>query len=195
MKHKSPLEEDWLDIAKDWQAQPYEQADINKLIVWIKSTIIKSKCLLGLNVLASIALAVALMFGFKHNWDTPLMVYLGFGVVASGIFVFYEYKIRSVTWRYKQTSPQEVMQSVAENYHASIAYMNLNIFGFLISLPPANWFIYTTAATHGKSPMKPMIVANLLIIGAIVAIYIFKRARIKKLKELNAKIAFYFDNA
>lgn len=192
MNDKSPLDDNWLDIAKDWQTQIYQQADIEQLISSIKWRITKSKCLLGLNIIATFALLAAFVVGVSLDWDTPLLAYLGFGVFGSGIFVAYEYKIRKVTWQYKDSTPEEVMRSVAANYRASIAYLNLNMIGFVASLPAANWFVYETIVSGGDSPVKGMVIANVAVLSACLYVHVLKRRRKKSLEEVETKIMQYF---
>lgn len=189
MNDKSPLDDDWLDIAKDWQSQSYKEVDTSKLIRSIKWRIIRSKTLFALNLIATISLFVGFFAGLFCSWETPLVAYFGFGAIGSSIFVIYEYKIRSATWKYKQSTPHEVMVSVAQSYTASIAYMNLNLVGFIISLPALNWFIYETVKLDGDSPTTDMFIGNSLVIVMCVVVYVIKRKRVKALAALEQRIA------
>jgi 4-amino-4-deoxy-L-arabinose transferase-like glycosyltransferase len=85
------------------------------------------------------------------------------------------------------------MRSVADNYRASIAYMNLNIAGLIVCIPAVNWFIYATLIAKNKAPVKDMIGASAIILLLVGIIYVFKRFRVKRLKELEAKIAVQVD--
>ena len=50
------LDEDWLHITQDQQNQPFEKADVTKLIKKARNRTLKAKLLLAINVFCSLAI-------------------------------------------------------------------------------------------------------------------------------------------
>lgn len=188
MNEKPPLDDDWLEIANDWQSQPYEPADIDKISKTVKWKIIKSKLLFGLNIFLVLGIYCMTIYAWLMEWSKVELAYLLFGCIGGIYAAHREYTIRKGTWRYTATTPEEVIDSAIQSYRASIKYCDYNIWGSLIVSIGGIWFITESAKSADKSPIMGIVVYCVLMLMIVGICWHVKKKRQKTLSELELKV-------
>lgn len=182
---EQPLDDDWLLLSQDWQAQPYEKTDIDALLKQTKKRTLLAKSLLGIDIVATIGLFIALFVGlYIGDWGTATIAYLSFGSIGSLVFVYYEIKIRLQIWQHCCDSPDKAVANAISGIESSIRYIKLTKLSCWFLLPAANWYIYAMLEESEKSPWPPFFVMNSFIIVMWSITHWFHLKRKKELKQL-----------
>jgi hypothetical protein len=182
---EQPLDENWLLLSQDWQTQPYEKTDVSALLRQTKKRTLLAKSLLALDVLATLALVVALLVGlYQGDWGTATIAYLTFGSIGSLVFVYYEIKIRLYLWQHCCDSPDKAVANAISGIESSIRYIKLTKLSCYFLLPAVNWYLYAMIAESEKSPWLSFIVINSFIIGMWLLTHWFHLKRNKELSQL-----------
>lgn len=183
-----PLDENWLLLSQDWQAQPFEKTDIQALLKQTKKRTLLAKSLLALDVIATMGIFIALLVGlYQGDWGTATISYLLFGFITSVIFVFYEIKIRLRIWQHSCDSPDKAVENAIAGVESSIKYTKLIKLSCWILMPVANWYVYVMIQESEKSPWPPFLVMNSFIIIMWLITHWFYLKRDKELKQFSIR--------
>jgi len=183
-----PLDENWLLLSQDWQAQPFEKTDIQALLKQTKKRTLLAKSLLALDVIATMGIFIALLVGlYQGDWGTATISYLLFGFITSVIFVFYEIKIRLRIWQHSCDSPDKAVENAIAGVESSIKYTKLIKLSCWILMPVANWYVYVMIQESEKSPWPPFLVMNSFIIIMWFITHWFYLKRDKELKQFSIR--------
>ena len=187
----SMFDEQWAEMAQDWQSQPTAKTDIAKLLKQTKQRTVWAKCLLAIDVIATLGmLSVALYMWLSGSQDQATIIYFGFGGVLSVIFVYFAIKIRLAAWKVNCGSPDKAVEHAVSGCQSSINYIKLIKFSCFIVWPFANWYIFTMSQQMSKSPVLGLVLINLLVIamwGVAHSFYLKRHNELKQLQELLAK--------
>ena len=184
---EQPLDESWLILSQDWQDQPFEKVDIQKLLKQTKKRTLLAKLLLALNVIATVGIFIMLFVGlYQGDWSTANITYLSFGGVASVIFVYYEIKIRLHIWQQSCDSPDKAVTNAIAGVQSSIKYIKLTKLSCWLFLPLVNWYLYATIEESEKSLWPPFIITHIFILMIWLITHWFQKKRFKELSELNS---------
>jgi len=188
VKEEQPLDEDWLLLSQDWQAQPFEKTDIQALLKQTKKRTLLAKSLLALDVVATLGIFIALLVGlYQGDWGTATISYLAFGFITSVIFVYYEIKIRLRIWQHSCDSPDKAVSNAIAGVESSIKYTKLIKLSCWVLLPVANWYVYVMIQESEKSPWPPFFVMNSFIIVMWLITHWFYLKREKELHQLSIR--------
>ena len=183
------LDAQWQALAADWQSQPVEKTDIKGLINKTKKRIIKAQLCLLLNVIVTLGIIVALIYGLVVNtWPLPTLFYLTFGSLFSLLFVYLEIKIRWRSWQNNCTSPDKAIENAIANCQSSIKYIQLTKWSCYLLFPAANWYIYEIGEISARSSWPPFIFLNVIIVGLWVVSHYYHKQRLLELNQLNRLI-------
>lgn len=184
------LDEQWQSLTQDWQSQPIEKTDMQALLKQTKRRTAWAKTCFGLNVVATVGLFVAFIFGvMAGEFGTPWNTYLGGGGLMSLIFVYYEMKIRAKTWRQISDSPDQAIENALAGCESSMKYMLLTKWSCLPFGVLANWFVYSIGQEEGKSVLGAFVFINVFLGIMLVITELIHRKRKKEFKELSVKIS------
>ena len=184
---EQPLDEQWLALSQDWQSQPYEKTDIQALLKQTKKRTLLAKSLLAIDVIATVALIIALLIGlYQGDWGTATIAYLTFGSIGSVIFVYYEIKIRLRIWQHCCDSPDKAVANAVSGIESSIKYIKLIKLSCWFLLPAVNWYIYAMMAESETSPWPPFIFINIFILTMWLITHWFHKKRDKELSQFDA---------
>ncbi len=182
---EQPLDEDWLLLSRDWQAQPYEKTDIQALLKQTKKRTLLAKSLLAIDVVATIALIIALLVGlYQGDWGTATIAYFAFGSIGSLVFVYLEIKIRLRIWQHCCDSPDKAVENAISGIESSIRYIKLIKLSCWLLLPAVNWYIYAMLEESDKSPWPPFIFINVFVLVMWSITHWFHLKRKKELTQL-----------
>mgnify|MGYP005810322047 CR=1 FL=1 len=181
----SILDEEWLSLTQDWQAQPYEKTDIQALLKQTKRRTLWAKSLLILDIAATVGLLIAFVIGlFQGDWGNATIAYLGFGGLFSAVFVYYEVKIRQQIWLYSCDSPEKAISNAISGCRSSIKYVQLIKYSTWLLLPLVNGYLFVMLTESGKSPWPPFLVINLSVLVTWLISHFFYLKRKKELEQL-----------
>jgi len=183
----SVLDEQWAEMAQDWQSQPFVKTDINKLLRQTKQRTLIAKLLLSLDIIATIGmLIVGLYMWVSNSEDQATMIYLCGGGALSVIYVYFAVKYRVKAWRANCGSPDKAIEQAIAGCQSSLSYIKLIKFSCFVICPISNWYLFTASQQMSKSPMFAYIFLNGLIIATWLITHAFYRKRNEELKFLNS---------
>lgn len=181
-------DEQWQSLTQDWQSQPVEKTDIQALLKQTKRRTAWAKTCFGLNVIATIGLFIAFVYGlFEDEFGTPWNTYLGGGAFMSMIFVYYEIKIRAKTWGQISDSPDKAIENALAGCESSMKYMALTKWSCLPFGILANWFVYSVGQADDKPVLGAFIFINVFIAVMYLITELIHRKRKREFKELTNK--------
>jgi hypothetical protein len=184
---EQPLDENWLLLSQDWQAQPFEKTDIQALLKQTKKRTLFAKSLLALDVIATLGIFIALLVGlYQGDWGAATISYLLFGFITSVIFVYYEIKIRLRIWQHSCDSPDKAVANAIAGVESSIKYTKLIKLSCWVLMPVANCYVFVMIQESGKSPWPPFLVMNSFIIIMWFITHFFHLKREKELAQLSS---------
>ena len=135
MSDQSPLGDEWQSVVSDWQSQPTQQADVDKLIRQTKRRIRRAKCILIGDILATLLFAGCFVYGlFIGDWPifkTGLMLVLTLGSVY---YVYRQIKLREGTWQIQEVSPDAMLGFSIRRAESSLQFIQLVKGSLLISV-------------------------------------------------------------
>ncbi len=185
---EQPLDEDWLLLSQDWQAQPFEKTDIKALLKQTKKRTLLAKSLLAIDVIATFGIFIALLVGlYQGDWGTATISYLLFGFITSVVFVYYEIKIRLRIWQHSCDSPDKAVANAIAGVESSIKYTKLIKLSCWVLLPVVNWYVYVMIQESEKSPWPPFLVMNSFILVMWFITHWFYLKREKELQQLSKR--------
>ncbi|NQZ21096.1 MAG: hypothetical protein HRT53_03485 [Colwellia sp.] len=183
----SMLDEQWAEMAQDWQSQPFVKTDINKLLRQTKQRTLIAKLLLSLDIVATLGmLIVGLYMWINNSKDQATMIYLSGGGALSVIYVYFAVKFRVNTWRANCGSPDKAIEHAIAGCQSSLSYIKLIKLSCFVICPLSNWYLFTSSQQMSKSPMFAFIFLNVLIIALWLITQTFYRKRNKELKFLKS---------
>lgn len=184
---EQPLDENWLILSRDWQAQPFEKTDINKLLKQTKRRTLWAKSLLALDVIGTIGTFIALFVGlYQGGWGTTTIVFLAFAGITSMVFVYYEIKIRLRIWQHSCDSPDKAVANAIVGIESSINFIKLTKLSCWLVLPAANGYIYAMIEESEKSPLPAFIFINVFVLSMWLVTHWFHKKRDAELSQLNS---------
>ena len=189
MTDKSPKEElfdqQWDDLVDDWQSQPVEKVDTNKLIKQLKKRTFYAKFILLLDVVATIGLFWSFIWSLQEETvHMPTTVFLGVGAVGSLIYTILEFKIRIATWQLDASDAEQVFNKNISGLKGAIQYANLWLYSCYIMLPLANWFVWEVGKTTDKSMLFGYLFANGMLVSMFVGAKYYQKLRQKELDNM-----------
>lgn len=183
----SMLDEQWAEMAQDWQSQPFVKTDINKLLRQTKQRTLIAKLLLSLDIIATLGMLVAGFYMWINNSkDEATMIYLGGGGALSVIFVYFAVKFRVTAWRANCGSPDKAIEHAIAGCKSSLSYIKLVKLSCFVICPVSNWYLFTASQEMSKSPMFGFIFLNTLLIAIWLISHTFYTKRNKELKFLKS---------
>ncbi len=186
----SIIDQQWDELTRDWQAQPYEKTDISALLKQTEKRTRWAKTCFGLNILATLIILIAFAYGVvTEEFDKLFNTFLGAGGVMSLVFVYYEIKIRAKAWSQLNASPDQAIENALAGYQSSLKYMSLTKWSCVPFGILGNWFTYAVAQQSGKSILFGMIFINTVLIITFLVTEFLYRKRKKEYRELLAKTA------
>jgi hypothetical protein len=184
---EQPLDENWLILSRDWQAQPFEKTDINKLLKQTKRRTLWAKSLLAIDIIATLGLIIALMVGlYQGDWGTATIAYFTFGSLGSVVFVYYEIEIRLRIWQRSCDSPDKAVENAIAGVESSIKYIKLIKWSCWLLLPVVNWYIYAMIEASEKSPLPAFIFINVFVLSMWLVTHWFHKKRDEELAQLSS---------
>lgn len=179
------LDEQWLAISQDWQAQPVKKTDVSALLKQTKRRTQGAKVCFALNIIATLGLIIAFLYGvYDNQLGDPFNTYLGGGALLSIIFLYFETKIRLNTWRQLCDSPEKAIDNAISACQSSVKYMAMTKISFLPFLPLINWFIYEVGQQKDKNVFDGYLMANGFMLAMYVVVEYFHRKRKKQYEQL-----------
>lgn len=185
MNDKSPLDDTWQDIAKDWQAQPFEKVDIGKLTKKLKSRTRTAKLILLFDILATISLFIATLVGINQAWNTPTVMYLAFGAVFSTVYVYFEIKLRRLTWQMAEGGPEQAIERHISGLKGSIDFCQLSKYSCYVIFIAVNVYIYALTKTDSNIMWFGFLLSNSMVVLMFCLTHLVEQKRRSELKELN----------
>lgn len=179
------LDHTWAELTQDWQSQPYEKVDVQALLSQTKKRTFWAKFLLALNILATVCfIVVVIVMWLSNSQDKTTMTYLIFAAVGSVIFVYYEIKIRLITWQQVSASPDMAVKNAIKGIESSINYIRLTKFSCWFLVPAGSWYVIEMAKQNDKSIWLGLIIMNVSV-GVMWGItHLFHRKRKAELAKL-----------
>jgi len=188
--NKPALDDDWLDIANDWQSQPFEHADIQSLLRKTKRRTLWAKLFLAIDIISVIALYVLFAYVLMmEDWQTATLVYVGVGCIMFTVYLFYAIKVRVGSWRMMTSDPNHILESAIIGCRSSIQYIKLIKWFTLILLPAVNLYLYAIAPYIEKPIMPVAIYGNGIIVLTIIICQLLQRKRERELNQLTSNIS------
>ena len=184
-----PLEDEWLAISEDWQSQPYEKVDMQSLLAQTKRKMNYSKAILAFDFFGTLILIVAAIYGyFIEQWETPTIIYLAVAGLLSIVFVYYEVKIRLASWRLFDINPENVIENAIAGCQSSIQYIMLVKLSCYGLMPLMNWYLVEIISMQEKAIVKPLVIANSLLIGMYLIAHYYHVKRKNELTQLTSSL-------
>ena len=184
---EQPLDDNWLALSRDWQAQSFEKTDIKELLKQTKRRTLWAKALLVVDIIATVALIIALVVGlYQGDWDNATMSYLAFCAIGSIVLVYYEIQIRLRIWQQSCDSPDKAVANAIAGVESSIKYIKSLKLSCWLLLPAANGYFYTITEASEKSPWPPFLVMNAFIVIMWLITHWFDKKRRKELAQLSS---------
>jgi hypothetical protein len=189
MTDKSPIDEQWDDLVSDWQTQPYEKVDIEKLIIQLRKRTLWAKILLGIDVLATIFLFSACYWHATYEpEDVATIIYLGVGAVGSFFYTGLLFRIRLQTWKMDASDPKQYFDKTVNGINGALKLAKLLKYTCYFMVPMINWYLWEVSKTSEKNMLVGYIIANVFIFIMYVASHIYQRRREKELIRLSELI-------
>ena len=183
LEEQPPLDENWLAISQDWQDLPYEKTDVDALVKKTKRRTWWAKFVMGLNIIATVGILIALLVGFyRGDWQTPTLVYTGFVFIASVVFIYYEVKIRLAAWQLTDAGPDDALKAAISGCQSSLHYARLVKWSFYLLTVPVNWYVYAMMEFKAKITWKTFVITNVIL---LVMYLINQRYQKKRQRELS----------
>jgi hypothetical protein len=184
---EQPLDENWLILSRDWQAQPFKRTDIKKLLKQTKKRTLWAKSLLAIDIIATLGLIIALIVAlYQGGWGTATIAYITFGALGSIAFVYYEIKIRLRIWQRSCDSPDKALDNAIAGVESSIKYIKLIKWSCWLLLPAVNCYIYAMIDESEKSPLLAFIFINFFVLSMWLVTHWFDKKRNEELSQLSA---------
>ena len=179
------LDEQWLALSQDWQEQPYEKTDIDALLKQTKKRTLLAKSLLGIDIVATIGLIIALVVGlYQGDWGNATIAYLAFGAIGSIVFVYYEVKIRFHIWQHSCDSPDRAIDNAISGVESSIKYIKLVKLSCWALIPAANAYLYAMIGETEKPILPALLFMNIFVVTMWGITHWFHRKRNKEYQQL-----------
>ncbi len=186
----SILDEQWLALSQDWQTQPVKKTDVSALLKQTKRRTQGAKVCFALNILATLGLVIAFLYGvFDNQLGDPFNTYLGGGALLSIIFLYFETKIRLNTWRQLCDSPEKAIVNAISACQSSVKYMAMTKISFLPFLLLMNWFVYEIGQLKEKDVIDGYLMANGFMLIMYIVVEYFHRKRKKQYKQLSKSLS------
>ncbi len=186
MTDKSPLDEQWDDLVSDWQTQPYEKVDIDKLVKQLSKRTLWAKILLGLDMLATIFLFSACYWQATNEpEDVATIIYLGIGALGSLVYTVLLLRIRLQTWKMDASDPKQYFDKTISGIKGALKFAKLLQYTCYFMVPIINWYLWEVSKSTEKPLLIGYILANALILVMYVASHIYQRRRKKELSLLS----------
>ncbi|WP_448211355.1 hypothetical protein [Colwellia sp. MEBiC06753] len=185
MSEKSPLDDNWQTLVDDWQSQPYQAQDIDKLVKQLSHRTLMAKVILAFDILATLFLLGCLVYQLKTDPDdTATLVFLAVGGLGSLVYTILEFRIRIRTWQLDASDPQQAFEKSISGIKGAIHYANLWIYTSYLMYPLVNWYIWELGKTATKPILPAYIMANALVTVMVIGGVIFKRRRAVELNRM-----------
>ncbi|WDE12903.1 hypothetical protein [Thalassomonas haliotis] len=186
LNEQAPLDDNWLAISQDWQAQPYEKANLDALVKKTRRRTWWAKLVLAANVLATGGILLALIIGYYlGKWQTPTLAYLAFGFVFSVVFVYYEIKIRRSAWQLTNAGADEALKAAVLGCQSSLQYARLMKWSFYFLVIPVNWYVYAMMQIRETVGWDAFVFANTLLAVMYIGSHRYQKKRQRELNSLN----------
>ena len=183
----SILDDEWLNLAQDWQSQPFEKTNIQALLKQTQRRTFWAKSLLAFDVIATIVVIIVfIVFLYENDRDIATITYTGFASLFSVVFVYYEIKIRQQTWQHNCESPDNAIINAIAGCKSSIKYVLLLKLSTWFFFPMVNAYLFAMSANSEKPLWPPFIAVNLFITVMWAVSHFFHLKRKKELKKLLA---------
>ncbi|NQY34496.1 MAG: hypothetical protein HRT37_05935 [Alteromonadaceae bacterium] len=158
------LDEQWLALTEDWQSQPYDKVDIKVLFNKTRRRILGAKCLLALDLVATLAMIVFMIIGFiSDSFDMATLYFLVFGVVSSIVYIAYTIYIRSGTWALSEQSPTDVISTAIVGYKSSLKFIRLIKVSTIGMFFGTNIYLVVMNQVHEKPIIGALLLINILM--------------------------------
>jgi hypothetical protein len=185
------FDEQWAEMTQDWQSQPTAKTDIAKLLKQTKQRTVWAKCLLAMDIIATVGMVLAALYMWLTGAeDQATIIYFGIGGVFSVVFVYFAINIRLAAWKVNCGSPDKAIDHAISGCLSSINYIKLIKLSYFVLLPFVNWYIFTISEQESQSPVLGLVLMNVfvLLIWAITHYFHIKRRNeLKQLQELLSK--------
>ena len=179
--------ESWDAMISDWQSQPYERADTDKLIKQLTRRTRIAKWMFASNILATLFIAGAwAWFLFDAEEKRALTIFSGVIAVFSFIYTVIEFKIRKETWAMDATDPEQIFNKGVSSAKGALQYTKLWLYSSYILLPLGNWFVWERSKTSPKDPIPFYIFINVFLVVLILIGLIYQKRRKKELENLES---------
>lgn len=179
------LDESWLSLTQDWQAQPFVKSDISALLKQTQRRTLWAKSLLVFDMVVTLGVILVFFFGlYQGDWHSATITYLGLGGLFSLIFVIYEIKIRQQVWQHHCDSPDNAIINAIAGCQSSIKYVLLLKYSTWVIVPLANWYLFVMVSESEKSPWPPFVVMNIFVIAMWGVSHFFHLKRKRELTQL-----------
>ncbi|XQW84381.1 hypothetical protein ACOYR1_14750 [Thalassotalea piscium] len=179
------LDKQWAELAEDWQNQPYQKTDINKLIKQTRRRVFTAKCCVALDIIGTIVIVIAFFIMlFSEDEELATLYYLGFGGIASIAFCIHTVRFRIQGWRQLSDTPDKAIVNAIANCQSSIKYAQVCKFSCYGLLPAVNWYLYEIAHTHDKALWPSLVFINVFVAALWGVSHYFLRKRQNELKQL-----------
>lgn len=186
MTDKSPLDDQWDDLVNDWQSQPYEKIDIDKLIKKLRRRTIIAKAMLVMDVIATLVLFYGSYWMMKHEPDDlPTIIYLSVGAIGSLIYTAILFKIRIQTWQLDASDPKQYFEKNISGVKGALKIAKLLKYCCYIMTPLINWYLWEVTQSSDKSLVMGFVFANAVIVLMYVGSHIYQRRREVELQNLS----------
>lgn len=185
LSNDKPLDDEWLALSQDWQAQSVPKTDVEQLLKRTRRRTRGAKICLSLNVLATLGLLIAFVYGvLDGKFGKPFNTYIGIGGLLSIVLVYYELKIRLTAWKSLCDSPSKAIDHAITSCESSMQYMVLTKVSTIPFFFLMNWFIYTVGQTSEKPIIPVVLFGNIFIVGVYLVAEYFHRKRKKEYQQL-----------
>lgn len=179
--------ESWDAMMSDWQSQPYERADTDKLVRQLTRRTLVAKWMFASNILATLFIAGAwVWFLFDAEDNRALTVFCGVTAILSLVYTVIEFKIRKDTWAMDATDPEQIFNKSLSSARGALQYTKLWLYSSYIMLPLGNWFVWEASKTSEKDPFPFYVFVNIFIAILVAIGLVYQKRRGKELQNLEA---------
>ncbi|MEW6981554.1 hypothetical protein AAD001_02760 [Colwelliaceae bacterium 6471] len=181
------LDNEWLTLAEDWQSQPYDKVDVNKLLKQTQRRTLWAKMLLFIDVLSTLFIIVFFIYGlYKGEWKTATLFYLGSASIAFVFYTAYAVKVRVKSWRLMAGDPNKIVESALIGCRSSLQYIKLIKWTSIPLFIWLNSYLYIIEPEVEKSVWPALIMSNGIIIVMTIVCHFMQRQRERELKQLES---------
>lgn len=179
---EKPLDQEWLELAQDWQQQPFTTVDMDKLTKKTARRLLKTKLIFVIDLIAIIGVIILFFYLWLFSSeDKSTVIYMGFAALTSPIYMYISYKMRIDSWKVGVGTPTSAISAAIKACYSSIQYLQLIKYCSFIMFIPINWYIYAIKAAQNK----PMLLGLILTNSILLLMYgISQRMQQKRKKEL-----------